>query len=91
MWKERNHNFNLWLVKYPRGSSGTDIVHYLQKSSRVLDSFADDAELLGSIEDTNRVQLKQDLASVIKWSIRTNLEPQEIKFEVLSYTLTNSR
>ena len=55
-------------------------------------SFADDTKLIGNIVGENCVKsLQRDLDTVIEWAKRNNMELHEQKFEVLNYSLNQSK
>ena len=55
-------------------------------------SFADDTKLIGAISGLKSVELLQeDLNTVIEWSKNNNMELHEKKFEVVNYSLNESK
>ena len=55
-------------------------------------SFADDTKLIGAISGLKSVELLQeDLNTVIEWSKNNNMELHEKKFEVVNYSVNESK
>ena len=55
-------------------------------------SFADDTKLIGAISGIKSVELLQeDLNTVMEWSKNNNMELHEKKFEVVNYSLNESK